>query len=268
MGVPLSPVTLKVADYGGLINRVRARICNWKSKFLSFGGRKQLIISVLQSLQLYWMAIFLFPSAVIHELEAVCRDFLWAQGDSSKGKCRIAWDSVCRPSMSGGLGIKRLSVWNRALISKHIWDLITHRNSLWVTWISRQYLHSTSLWNIRQRYKWSWVFRKILTLRDHIRRFIKVQIGDGCSTNAWEDTWLSVGPLSSIVPYRYIHAVGFTTDSTVYDFLSMHNGVWPNEWLTRYPHLNSISLPSLIPNRRDMICWDVNRNGEFSVREA
>ena len=61
---------------------------------------------------------------------------------------------------------------------------------------------------------------------------------------------------------------GFTTDSTVYDFLSMHNGVWPNGWLTRYPHLNSISLPSLIPNRRDLICWDANRNGEFSVREA
>ena len=28
LGVPLSPITLKVADYGGLINSVRARICN------------------------------------------------------------------------------------------------------------------------------------------------------------------------------------------------------------------------------------------------
>ena len=53
LGVPLSPRTLKASDYGGLITKVRNRILNWKSKFLSFGGRKQLIISVLQSLQLY-----------------------------------------------------------------------------------------------------------------------------------------------------------------------------------------------------------------------
>ena len=51
LGVPLSSRTLKASDYGGLITKVRNRILNWKSKFLSFGGRKQLIISVLQSLQ-------------------------------------------------------------------------------------------------------------------------------------------------------------------------------------------------------------------------
>ncbi|KAJ9561650.1 hypothetical protein OSB04_006810 [Centaurea solstitialis] len=75
LGVPLSPISLKVSEFGGLITKVKARINNWKSKFLSFGGRKQLVISVLQSLQLYWMAVFLFPSTVIHELEALCRDF-------------------------------------------------------------------------------------------------------------------------------------------------------------------------------------------------
>ncbi|KAJ9536543.1 hypothetical protein OSB04_un000295 [Centaurea solstitialis] len=92
LGVPLSPISLKVAEYGGLIAKVKARINNWKTKFLSFGGRKQLVSSVLQSLHLYWMAVFLFPSAVVYELEALCRDFLWAQGNSSKGKCKVAWD--------------------------------------------------------------------------------------------------------------------------------------------------------------------------------
>src|SRR5581483_7776405 len=117
LGVPLSPVALKTADFGGIVNKVKLRILNWKSKFLSFGGRKQLIISVLQSLQLYWMAVFIFPSSTIHDLEACFRDFLWAQGDSSKGKCKVAWHLVCRPLDCGGLGFKRLSAWNRALIA-------------------------------------------------------------------------------------------------------------------------------------------------------
>ena len=84
LGVCLSPRTLKASDYGGLITKVRNRILNWKSKFLSFGGRKQQIISVLQSLQLYWMALYVFPSSVVHQLESHFRDFLWAQGDASK----------------------------------------------------------------------------------------------------------------------------------------------------------------------------------------
>ncbi|KAJ9536677.1 hypothetical protein OSB04_un000150 [Centaurea solstitialis] len=85
LGVPLSPHHLKVADYGGLITKVKARVQNWKVKYLSFGGRKQLIISVLQSLQLYWMAIYLFPSSVVHELEAIFRSFLWSQGERVQG---------------------------------------------------------------------------------------------------------------------------------------------------------------------------------------
>ena len=48
LGVPLSMVSLRMADFGVLVTRVKSRIHNWKSKFLSFGGRRQLIISVLQ----------------------------------------------------------------------------------------------------------------------------------------------------------------------------------------------------------------------------
>src|SRR5581483_7339208 len=122
---------------------------NWKTKFLSFGGRKQLVISVLQSLQLYWMAVFLFPSAVIHELEALCRDFLWAQGGSSRGKCKVAWSVVCRPVSCGGLGFRRISTWNRALLAKHLWDICTIRSSLWVAWVATFYVRQEPLWTLR-----------------------------------------------------------------------------------------------------------------------
>ena len=48
--------------------------------------------------------MFIFPSAVVHELESLFRDFLWAQGGNSKARCRIAWSSVCEPKDCGGLG--------------------------------------------------------------------------------------------------------------------------------------------------------------------
>lgn len=132
LGVPLSPVRLKSSDFGVLIAKVKARIQNWKTKFLSFGGRRQLIISVLQ---LYWMAIFLIPSGVIHEIESLFRDFLLSQGENSRGRCRLAWEDVCRPLSCGGLGFKRLAVWNRSLLAKHIWDILRRRNTLRVKWV-------------------------------------------------------------------------------------------------------------------------------------
>ncbi|KAJ9536668.1 hypothetical protein OSB04_un000141 [Centaurea solstitialis] len=144
LGVPLSPVFLKVSDYGGLISRVKQRIQNWKMKALSFGGRRQLVISVLQSLQLYWMAIFVFPSSVIHELEVALRSFLWAQGDAVQGKCRIAWSVVCQPRECGGLGLKDLTTWNRALIAKNLWDIIVVRPTLWVSWVRNLLNHANS----------------------------------------------------------------------------------------------------------------------------
>ena len=106
LGVPLAASKLKVSDFAPLVLRVKQRIHNWKHKFLSFGGRRQLIISVLQSLQLFWMTVFMIPAGIIHELEALFRDFFWAQGHSSRGKCRISWDDVCKPRECGGLGFK------------------------------------------------------------------------------------------------------------------------------------------------------------------
>ena len=86
LGVPLAASKLKVADFAPLVLRVKQRIHNWKHKFLFLGVRRQLIISVLQSLQFFWMAVFMIPTGVIHELEALFRDFFC---HSSRGKGRI-----------------------------------------------------------------------------------------------------------------------------------------------------------------------------------
>ncbi|KAJ9546729.1 hypothetical protein OSB04_019272 [Centaurea solstitialis] len=267
LGVPLSPISLKVADYGGLVAKVKARICNWKTKFLSFGGRKQLVISVLQSLQLYWMAVFLFPSNVIHELEALCRDFLWAQGNSSRGKCKVAWDAVCKPLSCGGLGIKRLSVWNRALLAKHLWDICSCRDSLWVSWTTRIYVRQDSVWVIRPMPRWSWSFRKLLTLREEIRPYIRYQIGDGKTANAWEDNWHGTC-LSVFISPQLIHYAGYVYSWKVADLVEALDGAWPEEWLSRFPQLFNVTIPVLTEGVPDRMIWDMDTNGSFSVRKA
>lgn len=157
LGVPLSSKRLAVSDFNLLVAKVRARILNWKSKFISFGGRLQLMRSVLESLQLYWMMVFTIPSSVVQDFERLFWDFLWAHGDSSKGKVRVAWDEVCRPKKSGRLGIKRLAMWNRFLLVTHIWDILRRRHSLWVSWIYLYRLRDSHFWSVLVSSTSTWV---------------------------------------------------------------------------------------------------------------
>ncbi|KAJ9536330.1 hypothetical protein OSB04_un000493 [Centaurea solstitialis] len=270
LGVPLSPSRLRVSDYQVLVDKVTKRIHNWKTKALSFAGRKLLISSVLQSLQLYWMSVFLLPSGVIHELEALFRKFLWAQGESAQGKCKLSWDVVCQPIDKGGLGIRRLATWNRAMIAKHLWDITSDRQTLWVRWIKWHYLHGGSVWTAVPRPSWSWIFRNLLELRPLSRRFFFHRLGNGDHTCAWTDSWMECGALSNLLPYRRFSNMGFTTSSTVKEVVTACGHSWPTSWIQVCPDLLNYQVPLLDDAQPDEVCWRSTNGvlGTFSVKEA
>lgn len=82
------------------------RIQSWNARMLSYGGRLQLIKAVLLSIQVYWSQIILLPNAVIHEIEAICRMYLWSGASMSSKMALVAWNDVCRSKKEGGLDIR------------------------------------------------------------------------------------------------------------------------------------------------------------------
>ena len=94
------------------------------------------------------MTVFIIPSGNIHTLETLFQKFQWAQGVDPNGKCRLVWGEVCKPIPCGGLGFKRLAIWNRALVSKHLYDILARRKSLWVEWLWNSRFNG-SLWDVR-----------------------------------------------------------------------------------------------------------------------
>ncbi|GJW01841.1 RNA-directed DNA polymerase, eukaryota, reverse transcriptase zinc-binding domain protein [Tanacetum coccineum] len=79
------------------IGKLPNKVKNWKNKSLSYAGRLQLIVVVLESIHVYWASIFLLPITVINEINKLLKGFLWNQGDTTKGKAKVAWTNLCRP---------------------------------------------------------------------------------------------------------------------------------------------------------------------------
>nr|GEU57430.1 hypothetical protein [Tanacetum cinerariifolium] len=114
----------------------------------SFPIKGRLIRLVLASMHVFWASVFILLTGVMLDLEQLMRGFLWIQGESKKGRAKVAWDVVCLSKFEGGLGIRRLEIFYRALISSHIWSLLSFKESLWVKWIHSYKLNGRSFWDI------------------------------------------------------------------------------------------------------------------------
>ncbi|GKB15786.1 putative gag-pol polyprotein [Tanacetum coccineum] len=217
-------------DFKILVKKLESRINDWRNKFLSIAGRLQLIRSVLSSMHIYRAFVFILSARIIHDLEQLMRGFLWCQGELKKGKAKVAWESVCKPKLKGGLGIRRLEDFNVSLMATHIWSILSHKESLWVKWIHSYKLKGRSLWDVPCLGDVSWGWQKLLQIWPLIRPFIWNKINNGKLTSMW----------------------------------------WAPDWLDRVLNLSSIPAPNLIVDCDDVRLWrDLQGNLKpFSVAYA
>ncbi|KAL0298100.1 UNVERIFIED_CONTAM: putative ribonuclease H protein [Sesamum calycinum] len=151
------------------------RLCSSR-RVTSPSGRLQLIKSVLMSLNVYWAMAFILPKGVIREVEKRMRNFLW-KGNSTVGYPKVAWSSVCRPIEEGGLGIRDILALNKALMCRHLWNVIQdNQSSIWVRWIAHTHLRHKSVWTVDVK-GGSWAWRKLLRLRSALLPYIDLKIG-------------------------------------------------------------------------------------------
>ncbi|GJW67965.1 RNA-directed DNA polymerase, eukaryota, reverse transcriptase zinc-binding domain protein [Tanacetum coccineum] len=237
LGVPLTSKRIRIKECKSLIDKVESRVFNWKNKCLSYAGRLMLVASILESIHVYWASVILLPEGVIKNINKILKDFLWNQNDGTKGRPKVAWKNVCRSKQKGGLGLKDLGVWNRAMIVKHMWHIVTDKESLWVKWVNTEKLNGKNFWEIEEDINDSWGWRNILKQREDVRSFLVSKMGDGNNTSLWFDNWSCIGPLNKFINYRAMYDGRLSAHLTVKDWMEQYNGNWPEEWTNRFPNL-------------------------------
>ncbi|XP_026378898.1 uncharacterized protein LOC113273380 [Papaver somniferum] len=84
--------------------------------------------------------VYKWPASVIKTCERMMRNFRWTGDPSTRKMVTIKWDKVCAPLEEGGLGLKRLSVINKALLMKLLWMLNSEEE--WAVFMRAKKFHS------------------------------------------------------------------------------------------------------------------------------
>ncbi|KAL2224828.1 UNVERIFIED_CONTAM: hypothetical protein Sindi_2936600 [Sesamum indicum] len=226
LGLHLLSSRLTIADCRPLLLKIDKRIAGWEGMALSYAGRVQIIKSVLMSLSLYWALAFILPKKVTNEIKKRLGAFLW-KGTTTSGYAKVAWKDICRPKEEGGLGFKDISILNRALMTKKLYDIIREHGG-------------------------SWGWRKILRLRVFLRPMVDYQIGDGRRYYLWLDPWHYLGPLSNTFP-RGPRLLGLEESAKLSMVISGGEWQWPP--ITDFECLEITHTLPTIHGGEDRIVW-------------
>ncbi|CAH9148298.1 unnamed protein product [Cuscuta epithymum] len=164
LGVPLAPLKVSVAQYSPLLETVCDFLKAWNTKTISYAGKIELIRSVIQGIQSFWLQVFPVPQTVLDRIVSICRSFLWG------GKiAKVAWDDICLPKDEGGLGIHNAKIWNHALLARTLWDVHKKKDTLWVRWVNGVYLKGRTVWDFVPHARDSQLMKRLSLIRDRIR---------------------------------------------------------------------------------------------------
>ncbi|WMV11476.1 hypothetical protein MTR67_004861 [Solanum verrucosum] len=206
LGMPLGAKSKSLSIWNSVVEKCERKLVNWKSQYLSSGGRVTLINSVLDAMPTYMMSLFPMPGKIIQRLDTIRRNFLWqGNGEGVKKFHLVKWDAVISNKKEGGLGIKNLKAHNKSLLLKWLWRLATDYQSLWKDTIFARYGKEGS-WTTKEVNTPYGVglWRTIRNQWPRIWNNSVINVGNGRKTLFWNDTWMGQTPLRQQFPDIYI----------------------------------------------------------------
>lgn len=131
--------------------------------------------------------------STLKSLDRVSRDFLWGSTTEKRKQHLLGWEKICLPKTQGGLGIRKTSLMNKALLAKVGRRMRHDATSLSARVVRSKYqvgdVHDQS-WLVPKG-TWSSTWRSVaLGLRDVVLPGHGWVLGNGRDILFWTDKWL------------------------------------------------------------------------------
>ncbi|WMV20542.1 hypothetical protein MTR67_013927 [Solanum verrucosum] len=203
--MPLGAKSKSVNIWNFVVERCEKKLVNWRSQYLSLGGRVTLINSVLDAMPIYMMSLFPIHGKIIKKLDAIRRNFLWqGNGEGEKKHHLVKWEVVITSKKEGGLGIKNLKAQNKSLLLKWLWSLAADKQGLWKKIIIARYGREGP-WTT-QAVKTPYERGLWRTIRNQWPKMwgnSMIKVGNSRKTMFWNDIWVGQTPLRQQFPDIY-----------------------------------------------------------------
>lgn len=223
-------------------------------------GKVVLIRSVCYAVLAFFMQCLPLHKGTCDEIDRTLRSFLWEALGGKQKMHLISWDTITLPTDQGGLGLFKSYNCNLAFLGKLYWRMTQNQRSPWAIICSQ---------SLKNKSKFSIVHKCLSKGKLVVDLGAKSIIHSGLQTSLWNDHWLPQGPLINIIagpllPHEFELKVAHVLDAA-------GNWLWDAFSYHLPPHIvqSMISLPrNPLGNRDDIISWEPNSNGIFTVKSA
>ncbi|XP_041026997.1 uncharacterized protein LOC121267211 [Juglans microcarpa x Juglans regia] len=254
LGLPAMVGKSKYDTFKGIKDRVWQRIHNWKNQFLSPAGKEVLLKAVIQSIPTYCMSVFALPKKLCKEIAAEMEKFWWSFKRNDK-KIR-------------GLGFRELESFNKALLAKQCWRVLTNPESITTKVLHDKYFKSSGVLDAKLGRNPSLIWRSLWGALDLLKEGLVWRVGNGKSINIWGDRWI---PQPS--SYKIQSPVKCLTEvDKVAKLIDESKGEWKKEIVKEVFNEGEAEIICRLPisktGRSDKQIWALSKNGIFNVKSA
>lgn len=268
LGLPTMVGRGKRHAFNSLKDKVWRRLQGWRDKFLSSAGKEILIKAVAQALPTYTMCCFQLPLGLCKDLNSLVSQFWWRSSSYAWKIHWIKWTNLCVPKVLGGLGFKDLVSFNKALLAKQGWNLISKPESLLARVLKAKYYPHGSFMNSKLGNNPSFTWRSIHGAKELLERGAVWRVGSGENVRIWKDKLLPITSTFKVMT----PCNGFHEEAKVSVLIDAHSRRWNNTIVDSVFWEHEAAVIKAIPlsdsNCSDKLIWGPSKKGIFSVRSA
>ncbi|XP_021865633.2 uncharacterized protein [Spinacia oleracea] len=107
-----------VKSFQPLVDKIQKKVLSWKHLRLSQAGRLIFINFILAALCSSVLAVFRVPKKIADQINSKFMRFWWKGSSDDKGICWVKRDNLEIPKGMGGVGLRNIDKYNKALLVK------------------------------------------------------------------------------------------------------------------------------------------------------
>ncbi|KAJ4803114.1 Ribonuclease H-like superfamily protein [Rhynchospora pubera] len=236
----------------------------WKKNLLSHAGRLTLLKATLTAIPVYSFSVSLLNKKTINAITSLIRRFFWGK-QQTKYLAPIAWHKLTTSWEGGGLAIKDLATFNKALMLKAVWAIASLKNLTWVHIINAKYCHDRGLWGTSTKRGTSQLWKDVQNIKLYIKDTVSWQVNDGNTIPVKFQPWYPGWDKPNRKPFIHNPRISDVYDATteLWNIQALQEVLSNNHIRAIQTHAKTPQLDSVIP---DKLIWTYSKGGTYTAK--